>query len=150
MIEEIVENKGAVCATILAALPGWFQLPAANAAFVRDVEAMPMLGAIVMDQPVGFLALKVHTLAAAEIHVMGVRPEHHRKGLGRALIRAAAQMMRADGMRYLTVKTLAPSHPDPGYANTRAFYESAGFSPVEVFPLLWDAENPALMMVKAL
>jgi hypothetical protein len=41
------------------------------------------------------------------------------------------------GARILQVKTLAESHPSRHYAETRAFYESAGYLPMEVFTLLW-------------
>jgi coenzyme F420-0:L-glutamate ligase/coenzyme F420-1:gamma-L-glutamate ligase len=46
------------------------------------------------------------------------------------------------------VKTLAPTRPDENYARTRAFYEAMGFTPLEVFPELWDPRNPALQLVK--
>jgi hypothetical protein len=52
--------------------------------------------------------------------------------------------------RFLTVKTRSPSAPDPNYAKTHAFYEAVGFLPIEEFPLLWNPENPALMLIKAL
>ena len=48
------------------------------------------------------------------------------------------------------MKTLAATQPDPNYAATRHFYEALGFLPVEVFPTLWDARNPCLLMVKPL
>jgi len=47
------------------------------------------------------------------------------------------------------VKTLAPSKPDVGYDKTRAFYLAYGFRPLEEFRL-WDADNPALQMIKAI
>ena len=56
----------------------------------------------------------------------------------------------AQGVRYLTVKTLAADHPDPHYAATRRFYEALGFEPLEVFPTLWDADTPCLLMLKCL
>ena len=98
----------------------------------------------------GFIALKQHTPHAVEIHVMGVRPEKHRSGLGRALVTRAEEYARANGARFLTVKTRSPSRPDPGYLKTLAFYRTVGFLPIEEFPTLWNAENPALMLLKAL
>ena len=47
-------------------------------------------------------------------------------------------------------KTIAATHPDAGYTETRAFYERVGFAPLEVFPELWSARNPCLQMVKTL
>jgi hypothetical protein len=48
------------------------------------------------------------------------------------------------------VKTLGPTHSDPGYARTRAFYLAVGFRPLEEFGLIWDEGNPCLIMVKRL
>ena len=84
----------------------------------------------------GFLSLKRHTPFAAEIYVMGVKRRFHRQGIGRALIDEALQFCGRQGVQFLTVKTLAPSHPDPHYEATRKFYEAAGFRPVEIFPTL--------------
>jgi hypothetical protein len=53
-------------------------------------------------------------------------------------------------VKFLTVKPLAASHPDPFYAKTRARYEAIGFVPLKVFPTLWDPGNPCRLMVKAL
>ncbi len=150
MIIEVTTNKGAICAEILASLPQWFGLPESNAAYKRDVESMPMFAAIEDGRVLGFVALKVHTPHAVEIHVMGVRPEHHRRGLGRALVARAEEWVRAQGARFFTVKTRSLSAPDSNYAKTHQFYEAMGFLPIEEFPTLWDPENPALMLVKYL
>jgi len=55
----------------------------------------------------------------------------------------------ADGVELLTVKTLGPSHPDAGYAKTRAFYAACGFLPVVELLDLWPG-NPCLIMAKPL
>ena len=94
------------------------------------------------------MTLLRHSGFAAEVYVMAVLPELHRRGIGLALLRHAEGMLAADGVEFLQVKTLAPSKPDAGYAKTRAFYLAYGFRPLEEFPDLWDAENPALQMIK--
>ncbi|MDM7533255.1 hypothetical protein QUD75_13640, partial [Lacticaseibacillus paracasei] len=38
----------------------------------------------------------------------------------------------------------------PEYDQTIRFYESVGFERLEVFPTLWDAWNPCLVLVKKL
>ncbi len=149
-IVEVTTAKGALCAEILSTLPDWFGIAESNAAYVRDVEAMPMFAACIDGAPCGFLALRRLTPHASEIHVMGVNPAHHRGGLGRALVAAAMRHARAAGARFVTVKTLSPSHPDLGYAKTRAFYEAMGFLPLEEFPDLWNPDNPALMLIMVL
>lgn len=150
MIIEVTSGKGEICAEILATIPQWFGLPESNEAYKRDVEAMTMFAALENGRVVGFLALKQHTPHAVEIHVMGARPEHHRSGVGRALVARAEEWVRASGARFFTVKTRSPSAPDPNYAKTHRFYEAMGFLPIEEFPLLWDPKNPALMLAKYL
>jgi len=150
MIREIISGKGAVCAEILASLPDWFGIPESNAAYKRDVEFLPMFVAEEDGRAQGFIALERHTPHAFEIHVLGVRPELHRKGLGRALVARAESLVRDSGARFLTVKTLSESHPDPGYAKTRAFYAAMSFVPIEEFATLWNPDNPAVMLLKVL
>ena len=45
---------------------------------------------------------------------------------------------------------VAASSPSLAYAETRAFYAHRGFVPLEIFPTLWDARNPALQCIKVL
>lgn len=150
VIEGPASGQGSVCRAILDALPDWFELPDANARFVAEAEALPSLVAYGDGQAVGLLTFKQHTPYAAEITLLGVRPELHRQGIGRALVQAAEAHLRGQRIEYLQVKTLGPSHPDPGYAGTRAFYERLGFRPLEELLAVWDANNPCLIYVKAL
>jgi GNAT superfamily N-acetyltransferase len=149
-IVEVVTAKGALCAEILAALPQWFGMPASNEAYIRDVEAMPMWAAYDEERLLGFLALGRPTPHVLEVHVMGVKPDRHRDGTGRALMEMAAAHARTHGLRFLTVKTLSARDPDPGYAKTRAFYEAMGFVAIDEFPELWSPDNPACLMLKLL
>jgi predicted N-acetyltransferase YhbS len=82
---------------------------------------------------------------------MAVRREHHRKGVGRALVQDAEQEARRQGVEFLQVKTLGTSRPSPEYEATRQFYEAVGYRPLEEFPAdeLWPG-NPCLLMVKHL
>ena len=81
---------------------------------------------------------------------MGVRPEMHHQGIGRALMNNAEDWLRQNGVEYLQVKTLGESHNDAGYGQTRSFYRSVGFVPLEEFSQIWDEHNPCLVMVKRL
>ena len=80
---------------------------------------------------------------------MVVERGHHGRGVGRAMIEALERDARDGGVQLLMVKTLGPSHPDPGYARTRRFYERMGFLPLEETHL-WGGDIPCLIMVKPL
>ena len=138
------------CKALIAALPAWFGLPDSNAAYLRNLSLLPSWVAIVASQVVGAITLEQHFPASFEVHFMAVRPEYHRRGIGRALLDRLEVEVRAGAGRWLHVKTLAPSHPDPSYARTRAFYEAMGFSPLFESSAFWSADNPAVVLVKRL
>jgi ribosomal protein S18 acetylase RimI-like enzyme len=131
-------------------LPEWFGIPESNAVFVAAAAGLPMFAAYVGGQSAGFISLKRHTEFASEVYLLGVKRRFHRQGIGRSLIGAAVKFAAGEGASFLTVKTLGPSNPDPNYAATRRFYHAVGFVPIEVFPTLWNANNPCLLMVRPL
>jgi len=138
---------------ILRTLPQWFGIEDATLSYIRDAGEHPTLLATDPareDLPVGFLTLMQHSPHAAEIYVMGVLPDYHRQGIGRALTLAAEAHLRASGVRFLQVKTLSDAHPDEGYKKTRAFYFSMGFVLLEAFPDLWGPHNPCWQLIKSL
>ncbi len=137
--------RSQLCESILRELPEWFGIEDATAAYIRDVAALPTFA--VGDE--GFLAVKLHTPKAAELYVMGVRPERHRQGVGSALLAAVEDYLRERGVEYFQVKTLGPSRPSEGYERTRRFYEARGFVALEEIHGLWEG-NPCLLMVKRL
>jgi coenzyme F420-0:L-glutamate ligase/coenzyme F420-1:gamma-L-glutamate ligase len=138
-------ERSRVAEAVLRDLPDWFGIEDATRTYIEDAAALPTFG---VEPDLGFLCLKQHTPRAAELYVMGVRPEQHRRGIGRALVAEAERWCRAHGVRYLQVKTLGPSRPDPGYDATRMFYEAVGFVAIEELHGLWSDDNPALILVK--
>jgi ribosomal protein S18 acetylase RimI-like enzyme len=138
-----------VCAPILRALPEWFGREEANQHYIAFIEDNPTLLATVDSHPAGFLTLAQHYPESAEIYVMGVLPDQHRSGIGRALVAAAEAYLKAKGTRFLQVKTLGAAHPDAGYQRTRLFYLGVGFTPLEEFEDLWG-DIPALQLIKYL
>jgi ribosomal protein S18 acetylase RimI-like enzyme len=143
-------GSGDVCRTILATLPSWFGIPASVEDYVAVSDASRTIVASRGDRDIGFLTLVSHGPYAAEIYVMGVLPHEHRRGIGRILLTEAERQLAGSGIEFLQVKTLSSRKPDDGYDRTRAFYLSVGFRPLEEFPDLWDSDNPALQMTKAL
>jgi GNAT superfamily N-acetyltransferase len=80
---------------------------------------------------------------------MVVGRAYNGSGVGTALVAAVEHQLRVDGVRLFSVKTLADTHQDQGYAPTRHFYKTCGFFPLEVIDL-WGEDNPCLIMVKPL
>jgi len=147
----IIDRKSsAICESILRSLPDWFGIEEAVMDYIHKAAENPAIIAWDGDTAVGFLVIHHHNPYSAEIFVMGVIPEYHLRGVGRALVQKAEEMLQKAGVEYLQVKTLAATHPDPGYAKTRNFYQAVGFRPLEVLPQIWDERNPCIIMVKAL
>ncbi len=138
------------CEAILAALPDWFGIPESNRGFIRGLSELPAFVALQDGAVVGFASLRLHTERSAELEVLAVRPEIHRRGAGSALVASCEAWLRRRGVTLLHVKTLAPSHPDPFYARTRAFYLAHDFQPLFESDAFSGAENPLLVLVKSL
>jgi ribosomal protein S18 acetylase RimI-like enzyme len=102
------------------------------------------------DRAVGFVTVVRHSAHAAELAVMAVRPDVHRHGIGRSLVATAEARLRSEGVEYLQVKTLSASAADEPYLRTLAFYTALGFRVLEEMPSLWDADNPAVLLIKRL
>jgi GNAT superfamily N-acetyltransferase len=161
-------GQGGTAKRILRALPAWFGIESALLEYAAAADSLPTFAvrapaaepgptdrhgpgpATPDDGIVGFLTLRPTSAQAAEVHVLAVLQQQHRRGIGRALVERAATYARAEGFTLLHVKTLAPSDPDPGYAATRRFYEALGFLPLEELPQVWGPENPCLIMVRPL
>jgi coenzyme F420-0:L-glutamate ligase / coenzyme F420-1:gamma-L-glutamate ligase len=137
-------ERSRIAEHVLRDLPEWFGIEEATQSYIDRAASQPTFAA--GDE--GFLCLERHFPATAEIWVLGVRRDAHRRGIGRALVRAAEAWCAAQGVEYLQVKTLAHTKEDENYARTRSFYEAVGFMPLEVFPALWGPGNQALQLVK--
>ena len=144
-------GTSAACTPVLRALPAWFGIEEALVRYSTDIDDLPTFVATDPEkQVIGFLTLKQHGLYSAEVYVMGIRPEVHHRGIGRALVSEAQAWLRKQAVEYLQVKTLGPSNEDPNYTLTRAFYQAMGFRPLEELMQLWDENNPCLILVKRL
>jgi XTP/dITP diphosphohydrolase len=144
------DARARICRDLLAALPDWFGLPESNARFEQEVRDLPMWVARLGNHSVGFATVRQHFPATAELHLIAIDPAHHRHNIGAKLIGVIENHLRTTATRHLTVKTLAPEAGDLDYARTHRFYAAQGFLPVEVFPTLWDPENPCLLLSKTL
>ncbi|MHC5023230.1 MAG: GNAT family N-acetyltransferase [Planctomycetota bacterium] len=149
-IGEPVTGAGTLGDRILRRLPDWFGIEESTQMYVREMDDLPTFVATEDGDRRGFLTIKQHTPHAAEIFVMGVDPDFHRQGLGRALVMHAGAWLAGRGVSFLQVKTVGPSRDCDAYAQTRAFYQAVGFRPLEELPTLWNEANPCLILVKHL
>ncbi len=145
---DLPEEKSRICNEILRSLPNWFGIESAIVDYVNDVKNMDTWIAEIDGAVVGFISINKHNPHTAEIHVMGIKVEHHHKHIGSQLVKVAEDSLAKEGFSFLSVKTLSESREDENYAKTRKFYLKNGFLPVEEFKTLWGEDNPCLFLVK--
>lgn len=142
--------KSEICNLILRRLPKWFGIESAIVDYVNDVKPMMTWALYDGSEAIGFASINKHFPSAAEIHVMAIQQNYHRRGLGKALLAVIEEDLRKEGIRFLTVKTLSESRPNKEYDQTRQFYLEMGFIPLEEFKTLWGEHNPCLFLAKPL
>ena len=139
-------EKRRIARLILEALPDWFGVPEAREGYIRESASCRFFAAYDAERPVGFLCLKETGRDTAELHVLGVLKDHHRQGIGRGLFEKAREAAVRQGYSFLQVKTVRMGiYGD--YDDTNRFYLSLGFREFEVFPTLWDEQNPCQIYV---
>ena len=143
-------SRESECEAVLRSLPKWFGIEPALLMYARDSGSMPTFALAEANTVVGFLTLQEHFPSAWEIHCVAVRAEARGRGHGSRLLAHAESWLIAKGVRYLQVKTVAATSASLAYAETREFYARRGFAPLEIFPMLWSAHNPALQCIKVL
>ncbi|MEM8784170.1 MAG: GNAT family N-acetyltransferase [Planctomycetota bacterium] len=135
---------------VLRTLPEWFGIESALVRYAQQAGEGAAFAARRGGDLIGFATVRRHFPEAAEITCIAVRREDRGAGVGRLLIETLERWLVSEGARWLQVKTLAGSSPDPNYAQTRLFYLRQGFEPFEELPTLWGEANPCLIMVKSL
>ena len=150
VIKEVIaaDEKSSICNEVLRALPSWFGIEESIVGYVNEVKTMPFYSAYDDGNAIGFVAIKSHGDYSAEVCVMGILKEYHRKGIGKKLIDICVNYCKNERIEFLTVKTLDESTESRSYEKTRLFYQAVGFKKLETFPLLWDENNPCLFMAR--
>ena len=150
-VREVTERteKEKIVRLILEALPDWFGVSESREAYIRESGSQQLFAAFDEDRPVGFMCLKETGKDTAELSVLGVLKEYHGKGIGRELFLKSKEAAVGKGYSFLQVKTVKMGVYDD-YDNTNRFYLALGFKEFEVFPLLWDENNPCQVYVMSL
>ncbi|NGX36011.1 MAG: Mycothiol acetyltransferase [Candidatus Anoxychlamydiales bacterium] len=150
IIKQVYKNKSEICSDILRSLPQWFGIESAIKTYIKQVKNKPTFIAKIDDNIIGFISLHLHNKYSAEIYVMGIKKEFHKKGIGKKLTQKAIAYLKQKNYKFLSVKTLSPSKKNKAYEQTRKFYKALGFYPIEEFKNIWDENNPCLLMIKAI
>lgn len=132
---------------LTARLPEWFAQPESNRHYAEQAEVLEAWTARIDGRALGLLLLKRHSAVSAEIYWLGVDPDHHRQGIGQALIGTIEGRLRQEGVKYLFVMTLHPDDPYEPYRRTRAFYGRLGF---ELVLTRGSSPNPLAYYLKSL
>lgn len=148
-VTEILDchEKERISRQVLNDLPEWFGLPESTENYIAESQKMPFLACYDGNNILGFIALHATSKDCADIFVMGVMKEYHRKGVGRVLYREYEKMARKLGYSYSQVKTVQTGHYKE-YDITNQFYISMGYKELECFPELWDPWNPCQIYIK--
>ena len=94
----------------------------------------------------GFVSLSYSSEDCAEIDCLGVKKAHQGRGIGSQLL-ATLESEACKKVDYLQVKTVAEGS-NKNYDRTNVFYRSVGFKKLEIFPSLWDPQNPCQILIK--
>jgi ribosomal protein S18 acetylase RimI-like enzyme len=125
--EEDAARNRRILETLTSRLPEWFAQAESNRHYAEQAESLEAWVARIDGRAGGLLLIKRHSPVSAEIYWLGVDPDHHRQGVGRALIGAIERQLRKEKIRFLFVMTLNPDDPYEPYRRTRLFYERMGF-----------------------
>ena len=122
---------------IAQSLPEWFTNSGIDSIRKDIVFQMGIIG-IENRLPVGFLTFFVNQ-GVATIGWMGVRPNYHRGGVGKAMLEHLKDCLARARVNKILVSTLGDSVDYEPYARTRAFYRKSGFSDSK---LILHPDNP--------
>ncbi len=148
LIEE-KEQKQQIARVILESLQEWFSISDARESYISNCVDEIMLAYFENNLPVGFLCLKETSKDTVEIAVMGVLKQYQRNKIGQELFEKAKQIASQKGYSFIQVKTVQMGKYEE-YDKTNLFYKSLGFKELEVFPTLWDAENPCQIYIMSI
>ena len=150
VIEEVrdAEYKMAVVAEALKDLPEWFGIPESTQAYIEGAKGLQVWVAYQESDLAGFVSLSYSSEDCAEIDCLGVKKAYQGRGIGSQLL-AILESEARKKVDYLQVKTVAEGS-NKDYDRTNDFYRGLGFKKLEIFPQLWNPQNPCQILIKKL
>jgi len=151
LVRRIIVEDYAEIADVAGALhPRWFTESALKE-IEHDVRTQHGYVAVDDEKVVGFaLFMACENEETAELTWIGVKPAHHRKGIGRALVNAIETELRREGFHALRVDTVAATVDYEPYAWTRSFYHAIGFSDISIQTKGYPSGDDKLLLRKQL
>ena len=140
------DQKMAVVAEVLKDLPEWFGIPESTQAYIEGAKDLRVWAAYQESDVVGFISLSYSSEDCAEIDCLGVKKTFQGQGIGSRLL-LTLESETAKTVDYLQVKSVAEGS-NKNYDRTNVFYRSVGFKKLEIFPQLWDPQNPCQILIK--
>ena len=131
IVGPLLENEKG-CEAILRSLPEWFGIEESLTMYARDSKRLPSFGLELDTKLQGFITLLEHFSQAWEVHCIAVSADVRGEGVGTKLLDHAESWLADKGVKFLQIKTIASTSPDPHYAATREFYFNRGYDPVGV------------------
>ncbi|KEQ17306.1 GCN5 family acetyltransferase [Endozoicomonas numazuensis] len=141
---------GKECESVLRTVPEWFGREDSIQHYIEDINKMETSTAWHNDQLIGFYAVNFHFPKVAELHVLAVRKEYHRAGIGGELYKRVEDELKEKGAKFIQVKTLSPRAKNVDYQKTYEFYMKHGFTPLEDFDELWGEDTPSIQLIKGI
>ena len=150
VIEEVKDanQKMAVVAEVLKDLPEWFGIPESTQAYIEGAKTLQVWAVYQESDLVGFVSLSYSSEDCAEIDCLGIKKAHQGRGIGSQLL-ATIESEANKNVDFLQVKTVAEGS-NKDYDRTNDFYRGLGFKKLEIFPQLWNPQNPCQILIKKL
>jgi ribosomal protein S18 acetylase RimI-like enzyme len=115
----------------------------------KSIEEGTNYGAFVDNQMVGCIVFHKQNDDVYEIVWLAIHPDFQNQGIGTELLTASIASLPTT-CKFIEVKTLAETDPDPGYARTREFYKRHGFVSREIIHPYpgWGDDNPCQIFIR--
>lgn len=126
-IESLRAPDAPECVEVVRSLPEWFSYPGALDDVGTSSRTEEGFCARIDGQLIGFVTIRPSFAECLEISYLAVHSTFRRKGIGRKLIRAVAELCEVRAIDLICLLTLGPSAESPFYRETVEFYRTMGF-----------------------